>query len=199
MANEITLNKVLSTTAGYITKAELIAVETEIINQGQVNEQSIIKKSLAQKLDELENNTPSDIQDQIEAINAQLANLGTTADKIIYSSAIGTQGQDGYSAAVTVRDKLDQLTNSLNSLPNLLTFKQEINKIKSDTEQFKKDAVDAKEEIEQVSTQLSNLNNVANQLKVSFDTDAQFAVVSQAAYDALGDEQNKSNFIYFIY
>ena len=129
------------------------------------------------------------VKDVIEDL--QHNGLNNSANNIIYKEAVGSI------PVITVKDKLDSLDNVVSQFPNLTTFKSDIEEIKSDVKSIQNDIEE--KVTDEVLDNLTNLNTVADQLKVSFDQDAQYVILSQDSYNNLESSQKENNCLYFIY
>lgn len=119
---------------------------------------------------------------------------------------------------VSIKDKIDEIAEKADLI-------QDVNNIESQVEEIQRIAQDintidtsfdrrvesAKEEItaivrdtassiESINTKVNKIDSLVNQIDRSFNTDAQFQVITQARYnELLANEQIDENTMYYIY
>ena len=142
-----------------------------------------IKVSLKQKLDELsqyieQGGNLGDVSDQISALTNQLNELKDKHDQDMTSAeGYATQAKIASENAAIIRDSMTS---------TLTQTKAELTTLSNDTQSY----------VSEVQNDVKIIKDVADTLALSFDSQAQFQVISEQNYQTLTKDENT---IYFIY
>lgn len=143
-----------------------------------------IKVSLKQKLDELsqyieQGGNLGDVSDQISALTNQLNELKDKHNQDMTSAeGYATQAKIASENATIIRDSMTS---------TLAQTKAELTTLSNDTQSY----------VSEVQNDVKIIKDVADTLALSFDSQADFNVLSEAQYNEITEKN--SNTIYFIY
>lgn len=181
MADFITIPKYIHSSAGFVTLASEIAVETSEENNGVKR----MDKSLAQRLEELDN------EQEIQNINSQLAGLQKDISKLSQledlTETIDTVNKaksDAQAAAINASNKAITADNAANAaLLQYNSINTRLGNLEADEAEWQ--------------SKLENLSTIATQLNTVFDAQAEIQVISEERFNALSVKDD--NTIYFVY
>lgn len=155
------------------------------------------------------------LKEKIDNLEAQLSNIGTSADKISYSYT----SENGETVTTTVKVILDSLRDSLSGVSDIsdnvakakeysqaaansasaaqayqATITSTLNEKLSEITNINNSAQNS---TQKVSEKLDSLESIAKQLAAVFDADASIEILSRSAYNALSTVDDTK--LYFLY
>lgn len=114
----------------------------------------------------------------------------TVVDKTVKAQLdILSQGQE---SVLQAAENVANIQQSISSMQTAI-----INQFNSNISQMNQKKTEFNSEVSELSTKLNNVIDIADTLKYSFNNGTDFAIMSEAAYNALENKQN--NVIYFLF
>lgn len=170
-------------TAGYVTEATRIAYSTKTVTDGDGVEQTVLDKSIKEKVDEIA--STGTMYDDNTTLKEKVTELVNSQTSILDSATNAT------SAASQAQSTLQEI----------LQQKLLISEIASEQyNRLNQDATTVANTYHEQIQQIANINNAINEFKASFEVDKDFVVMSQSEYDTLvANSQVDKGTIYFLY